>query len=176
MSPGGTSEADESPPDVVRAYHAAWSRGDLRGMLARADPAIVATPTLGILYRRGVYAGHGGISEWVHEVAGAWDAFEPGVDEIVERDGQVIAFITLTAKRAGSAFEACFAVVHELRDGRIVRLNGRDLFEMRDELARGDRPHGTPPCGIAGRQPRCRRPTWRRCSPGGTPRSWGSTS
>jgi ketosteroid isomerase-like protein len=135
-----TSHQDRSPPpeaapaEVVRGYYRAWSCGDLDGMLARAHPDIIATPTLGILYERSAYAGHEGIRAWVREVAGAWEAFDPQVRAILERDGQVIAFVTLVARRHGTAFDARFAVFHELRDGRIVRLNGRDLFETLDDL------------------------------------------
>jgi ketosteroid isomerase-like protein len=135
MTSRSTAPACESAPaDLVRAYYRAWSRDDLDAMLVRAHPDIVATPTLGILYERGCYEGHDGIAAWVHEVERAWDSFDPQVGRVLERDGQVIAFIRLVARRAGTDFDARFAVFHELRDGRIVRLNGRDLFETVEEL------------------------------------------
>ena len=124
----------ESPSLTVRRYYAAWSSGDLGGMLERADPAIVATPILGLLYEHSTYAGHGGITEWFEEVRSTWDRFEPQVTETLEHDGQVIAFITLVAQRREHRFDASIAVVHDLVDGRIAALRGRDRFEVLEEL------------------------------------------
>lgn len=124
----------ESPAELVRRYYAAWSARDLDGMLRRAHPDILATPTLGLLYDRSAYAGHEGITAWFEEVAEKWSGFDPHVDETLEHDGQVIAFVTLTARREDHGFDATFAVIHDLRDGRIVRLNGRDRFEVLEEL------------------------------------------
>jgi ketosteroid isomerase-like protein len=124
----------EDRPALVRRYYDAWSRGDLDTMLAIAHPDIEASPTLGLLYDHSVYRGHEGIRAWFAEVDGDWETFEPDVLETVERDGQVIAFIRLTAGRHGQRFEAHIAVRHEFRDDRMAVLHGRDWWEVREEL------------------------------------------
>jgi len=124
----------EPEKDAVRRFYSAWSRGDLDGMLAEADAAFEAHPTLGVLYERSSYHGHDGIRAWFGEVAERWQAFDPAVLELIERDGRVIAFIHLTATRRDQPFDARIAVIHELRDGRIVSLVGRDLWEVAEEL------------------------------------------
>jgi ketosteroid isomerase-like protein len=120
--------------ELVRQYYAAWSRGDLEGMLARAHPDIEASPTLGVLYDRSVYCGHEGLSEWFEEVAGRWGDFDPHVDDLYEEGERVIAFIHLTARRNGRPFDARIAVEHTFREGRMVTLFGRDYWEVREEL------------------------------------------
>ena len=120
--------------DDVRRYYAAWTAQDLGTMLAIAHPDIEASPTLGLLYERSVYRGHDGIRAWFDEVSRGWERFDPQVGEMVERDGQVIAFIHLVAWRDGRDFEAEIAVEHAFRDGRILTLHGRDVYEVREEL------------------------------------------
>ena len=120
--------------DLVRGYYAAWSRGDLEGMLARADPDIDMQPTLGVLYDHSSYHGHAGVRAWFDEVAGRWQEFDPAVEEIHEDDGRVIAFICLSATRNERKTAARIAVEHELRDGRIATLIGHDYWEVREEL------------------------------------------
>ena len=120
--------------DAVRRYYAAWSDGDVETMLAIADPAIEATPTLGLLYERSVYRGHDGIRAWCAEVSGKWERFEPRVLRTILHDDQVAALVRLTAWRDGHDFDARFVVFHRFRDGRMLTLHGRDWFEAHEEL------------------------------------------
>ena len=124
----------DAEKDLVREYYAAWSSGDLDAMLQRAHPDIEAQPTLGVLYDHSVYRGHDGITQWFEEVAGRWKAFDPHVDDVVETDGKVIAFIRLSALRHDQPVDAQIAVEHTFRDGRMVTLFGRDYWEVREEL------------------------------------------
>ena len=113
---------------LVRDYYAAWSRGDLAGMLARAHSQFEARPTLGVLYDHSVYRGHDGIAAWFEEVAGRWKDFDPHVEELRRNGEQIIAFIRLTAARHGQPVDARIAVEHTFRDGLIVSLFGRGLL------------------------------------------------
>src|SRR5215218_10353661 len=96
--------------DLVREYYAAWARGDLEGMLARADPEIDMQPTLGVLYDHSTYHGHQGVREWFDEIASRWMDFDPDVEELHEDDGRVIAFIHLSARREERIVDARIAV------------------------------------------------------------------
>jgi ketosteroid isomerase-like protein len=122
----------------VRRYYAAWSAGDLDAMLAIAHPDIEASPTLGVLYQQSLYRGHDGIRDWFAEVARDWQRFDPRVEATAEHDGQVVAFIRLTAWRDGRDFDARIAVLHAFRDGRMLTLHGRDWYEVREELGLED--------------------------------------
>src|SRR3954468_21358412 len=97
--PDRLASMGEAEIELVRQYYAAWSRGDLEGMLSRAHPDIEARPTLGVLYDRSVYCGHEGIREWFDEVAARWAAFDPHVEDVHEHGDRVTAFICLTARR-----------------------------------------------------------------------------
>jgi ketosteroid isomerase-like protein len=124
----------EAEKELVREYYAAWSSGDLEGMLERAHPDIDAQPTLGVLYDHSAYRGHDGIRAWFEEVEGRWKAFDPHVDDVVEHDGKVVAFIRLTARRNDQPVDALIAVEHTFRDGRMATLFGRDYWEVKEEL------------------------------------------
>jgi len=124
----------DAEKELVREYYAAWSQGDLEAMLERAHPDIDAQPTLGVLYDHSAYRGHEGIASWFEEVAGRWKDFDPEVEDVVESDGKVIAFIHLKARRHEQPVDARFAVEHTFRDGRMATLFGRDLWEVREEL------------------------------------------
>src|SRR5919198_1470122 len=83
--------------DALRRFYAAWTSGDLPGMLAEVDPAVEAQPVLGLLYRRPSYRGHTGIARWFEEVEDLWDGFEVHVEATHEVDGAVVALLRLVA-------------------------------------------------------------------------------
>jgi ketosteroid isomerase-like protein len=58
---------EQPETDAVRRFYAAWSAGDLQGMLAEVDPDVEAQPVLGLLYERPSYKGHSGITRWFEE-------------------------------------------------------------------------------------------------------------
>jgi ketosteroid isomerase-like protein len=119
---------------AVRRFYAAWTAGDLDGMLAEVDPEVEAEPVLGLLYERPSYRGHGGMARWFDEVADLWDAFEAIVESTHEVDGAVIGFVHLVAHSGARSSDARIAVVCRFRDGRILSLRGRDRDEVIEEL------------------------------------------
>src|SRR4051812_23204772 len=120
--------------DALRRFYAAWTLGDLPGMLAEVDDDVEAQPVLGLLYERPSYRGHGGISRWFEEVEDLWDAFEAQVESTHEVDGAVVAFLRLVAYTHGRESDARIAVICHFRDGKILSLRGRDRDEMLEEL------------------------------------------
>jgi ketosteroid isomerase-like protein len=120
--------------DAVERFYAAWTAGDLPGMLEQVDPAVEAEPVLGLLYERPTYRGHSGIADWFEEVADLWDDFEARVEATHPVDGGVVALLRLVATTRGRSSDARIAVVCTFRDGRILSFRGRDREELLEEL------------------------------------------
>ena len=120
--------------DALRRFYAAWTVGDLPGMLAEVDADVEAQPVLGLLYERPSYRGHSGISRWFEEVEDLWDDFEADVETTHEVDGAVIAFLRLVAHTRGRISDARIAAIIHFRDGKILSVRGRDRDELIEEL------------------------------------------
>jgi ketosteroid isomerase-like protein len=120
--------------EAVRRFYAAWTAGDLDGMLEQVDPDVEAQPVLGLLYERPTYRGHGGMARWFEEVEDLWDGFESHVEATYQAGGAVVAFVHLVAHTRGRSSDSRIAVICRFRDGKIVSLRGRDREEMAEEL------------------------------------------
>ena len=123
-----------SDVDALRRFCAAWTLGDLPGMLAEVDADVEAQPVLGLLYERPSYRGHSGISRWFEEVEDLWDAFEVQVESTHEIDGAVVGFLRLVAYTRDRESDARIAVICRFRDGKILSFRGRDRDELLEEL------------------------------------------
>ena len=120
--------------DALRRFYAAWTVGDLPGMLAEVDADVEAQPVLGLLYERPSYRGHSGISRWFEEVEDLWDQFEIEVEQTHEVDGALIGFLHLVAYTRGRSSDARIAVICHFRDGKVLSFRGRDRDELIEEL------------------------------------------
>jgi ketosteroid isomerase-like protein len=120
--------------DAVRRFYAAWSAGDLGGMLAEVSPDVEAQPVLGLLYERPSYKGHSGMRRWFEEVEELWDGFDAEVEATHEVDGAVVGFLRLVATTRGRSSDARIAVVCRFRGGKILSFRGRDRDEVVEEL------------------------------------------
>jgi ketosteroid isomerase-like protein len=120
--------------DAVRRFYAAWTAGDLEGMLAEVDPDVEAEPVLGLLFARPRYRGHGGMRRWYEEIQDLWDDFEMLVESTHAVDGSVVGFLRLVAHTGSRSSDARIAVVCRFRDGKIVSFRGRDRDEVLEEL------------------------------------------
>jgi ketosteroid isomerase-like protein len=124
----------EAEADAIRRFYAAWTAGDLDGMLAEVDPDVEAEPVLGLLYERPSYRGHGGMRRWFEEVQDLWDGFEAHVEATHEANGAVIGYIHLVANTNSRPSDARIAVICRFRNGKIVSFKGRDREEVIEEL------------------------------------------
>ena len=120
--------------DALERFYAAWTDGDLAGMLAEVDADVEAQPVLGLLYERPSYRGHSGISRWFDEVVDLWDDFEIHVEGAYEVDGAVVALLHLVAHTGERSSDARIGVICHFRDGKIVRFRGRDRDEIIEEF------------------------------------------
>jgi ketosteroid isomerase-like protein len=123
--------------DVFRRFHEAWTTGNLAEVLEYTDPAIVARPVHGLLFTQAEYRGHDGIAQWFDEMTGPWDSFEAIVEEVHQTADGVVGFLHLVGHRGEQAFDARVASVCQVRDGRIVALTARDIWDTKEELSRG---------------------------------------
>ena len=124
----------EPEVDAVRRFYAAWTAGDLDGMLAEVDPHVEAQPVLGLLYERPRYRGYGGITRWFEETCDLWDGFEAHVEATHEVDGAVIGYLHLIANTNTRPSDARIAVICHFRRGKIASFTGRDREEVSEEL------------------------------------------
>jgi ketosteroid isomerase-like protein len=120
--------------EAVRRFFAAWTDGDLTGMLAEVAPDVEVQPVLGVLYEHPEYRGHAGISCWFDEVGDLWDDFETHVEAAHDVGDAVVVFVRLVAHRGGQASDARIGVICRLRNGKITSIVGRDREELAEEL------------------------------------------
>jgi ketosteroid isomerase-like protein len=121
--------------DVVRRFYCAFSRRDLDALLETLDPDVELEPVLGVLYSRHVFHGHAEITEWYEQLAAQWDAFDSSVENAVQVDDRVVAFVRLVAHRDEQSLEAEIGVECRFRGERISSFVGRDAWEVADELS-----------------------------------------
>jgi ketosteroid isomerase-like protein len=119
---------------IFTRFHEAWSAGDLDTALTLADPGVVARPVHGPLFTQPEYRGHDGLRRWFEEMNEPWESFETRVEEVHATEAGVVGFLHLVGHRDDSAFDARVASFCEIRDGRIVSLVARDIWDVREEL------------------------------------------
>jgi ketosteroid isomerase-like protein len=80
----------------------------------------------------GEYSGHEGFGRWLEDWAAAWSEYAMEPEEFLDAGERVVAFILQKATGHGSgvALERHDAMVFEVRDGKIVRL---DYYNNRDQ-------------------------------------------
>lgn len=117
--------------ETIDAAYDAWTRRDVDALLAVTHPESEARPILGANIGTGVYHGHDGLRQWMHDLHGEWEAFETSVTEVVERGEWVLCTIRIHARGRVSGVVIDGELFHliEMRDGLIVRL---EAFMDRD--------------------------------------------
>lgn len=126
--------------DILRRLYAALNARDIDALLETLSPAITFEPVLGVLYRRHVYRGHDGIRQWFEEISGAWDSYEGTVDEARDNGEEVLALVTLVARRGEQRLEAQIGAECKFDGERIASFVGRDAGDVADRLGLAPRP------------------------------------
>lgn len=108
--------------DALRAGYEALNRGDLSAVLALLDPEIewhepAPSPDAGTHSGRDSFASF--FSSWLD----SFDGFQIEPEQVVERDGDLIAVVRQTGRgrASGVRVEARLAHVWTVRDGKAVR-------------------------------------------------------
>ena len=73
----------------------------------------------------GEYRGRAGVERWLADWGSAWSEFIMEPEEFIDAGNQVVVVIRMKAKGRGSGVgvERQDAIVYELRDGKIVRVD-----------------------------------------------------
>ena len=124
--------------EVFQRFHDAWTARDVNTVLELADPDIVIRPVHRLLYTQDEYRGHDGLEQWFEEMTGPWDSFDAVVEEVHRRPEHLVGFVHLIARSGERELDARVASICEVRDGRIVSLIARDIWDVKEELATGD--------------------------------------
>jgi ketosteroid isomerase-like protein len=107
---------------AARRFADAITNGDRDSALAVCHPEVELDSVLGISGR--AYYGHAGITEYLDDVASAWEHWTVEVERVVEgQDGRVVIVMTMHARGRGSGLTLAARTAHiwTLRDGRLLR-------------------------------------------------------
>jgi ketosteroid isomerase-like protein len=83
----------------------------------------------------GDHRAHAGVGRWLEDWASAWSDYTMEPEEFLDAGERVVAFILqrATGQGSGVALERQDAIVFEVRDGKIARL---DYYNNRDQALR----------------------------------------
>lgn len=114
---------DNNNLTLLREGYGNFAKGNIPAVLALFDPDIRWTSAEGFPYG-GTYTGPNEISEQVFMKLGTeWDGFSVKADEFLDAGERVVVLgkYSGTYKATGKSFEADFAHVWTLHDGKAVR-------------------------------------------------------
>ena len=109
--------------NIVQSAYAAFAKGDIPGVLGVLDAEAVWTEAEGFPYG-GTYHGPNAVLEAVFMRVGVeWDSFTVEPAEFIDGGDTIVALgkYSGTYKATGKSFQADFAHVWKLRDGKVVR-------------------------------------------------------
>ena len=80
----------------------------------------------------GEYRGRAGIERWLEDWGSAWSEFNMEPEEFIDAGERVVVIIRMRAEGRGSGVkvERQDALIHEIRDGKVVRL---DYYNNREQ-------------------------------------------
>ncbi len=125
---------------VVRTFFELAGAGDYAGIAEYLDRDVVWFGTTGGLDGHRVIRGPDAFLDYLREIEGAWEQFDLEVEQLIESDETVVAFLRETARGRGALdLQNETAVVIKVREGLIAEARG---YLDRDEAleAAGLRP------------------------------------
>jgi uncharacterized protein len=117
--------------EIVRELYEAFARGDVDTALASFDPDVVVDASHRVDGRVG--RGHAELITILGEWMNTWDDWREEVEEMRDAGDRVLVISTQRARGKGSgvAWENRFAMLYEVRSGRIAR------WTIYDDLTEG---------------------------------------
>jgi len=109
--------------DSVRGVYDAFARGDISSVLGFLSPGVEWTEAEGFPYG-GTYTGPQAVLEGVFMRLGTeWEGFAAVPDELIDGGDAVVVLGTYSGKykATGKSFQANFAHVWKVREGKAVR-------------------------------------------------------
>jgi ketosteroid isomerase-like protein len=112
--------------EVVRRFADHWVRGEWAGLEDLVDPEVEQHSTIGGLEQGRVLHGLAEIRRDYESVEESWDEHRMEVDDVIDAGDRVVLLHREYQRGRGSGVELQIeaAVIFDLRDGRIVRIQG----------------------------------------------------
>ena len=112
--------------EIVRRFAEGWERADWDGMAELADPNIELHGTVGGVEEGRVRRGVSEIRRDFESNEEIWDEHRVEIEELIDAGDRVVLFQREYQRGRSSGVELVLdaAVLVDLRDGRIVRLQG----------------------------------------------------
>jgi len=104
---------------TIRGAYEAFARQDIAGVIAALDDAVVWDVPESLPWG-GVYRGHEEVGAFFAKLAEHLESLDANPEKLLDAGDHVVALGTLRGEAAGGAFEARFAMVWEMRDGKAV--------------------------------------------------------
>ncbi len=112
--------------EIVRRFAEAWERLDSDTMADLVDPNVEQHGTVGGLEEARVVRGMSEIRRDYERVEEMWDEHRVEIEKLIDAGDQVVVFQHEYQRGRSSGVELVIdaAVIFDLRDGRIVRIQG----------------------------------------------------
>jgi ketosteroid isomerase-like protein len=110
--------------EVPRRLIDAYDRGDVPAFLELLDPDVEWIPIMAVLEGR-VYRGPEGVRQWLGDLAGDWEYFQPVYEEYRDLGDRVLVLGRWRARGRASGVELenqPAAWLYEIKDGKVVRM------------------------------------------------------
>jgi ketosteroid isomerase-like protein len=116
--------------DIARVGYAAWSRGDLEGLLATLDEEIEFRTSGLFPGLDPVYRGHAGMRKYWEDFRSPWQSVRIVIDHFREQGDQLVAFFRFEAVgRDGLAVHREAANILTVRDGLAIRIDSHGSWD-----------------------------------------------
>ena len=108
--------------ELIQRMYEAFYRGDFDGALAYYDPEVEVDASMRV--DEGIGHGRDAVYAMVARWLGAWDEWREEIEEMRDLGGQVLVVSKQRGRAKGSGIEVetRYAVLYEIRDGKITRL------------------------------------------------------
>jgi ketosteroid isomerase-like protein len=112
--------------EIVRRFAECWERGEWEEMVDLADPRVEQHGTVGGVEEGNVRFGVDAIQRDYESVEETWDEHRIEIQELIDAGDRVVIFQREYLRGRISGIETVLdaAVVVDVRDGRVVRLQG----------------------------------------------------
>lgn len=112
--------------EIVRRFADHWTRGDWEGVADLVDPEVEQHSTVGGVEEGRVMRGMEAIRRDYERVDESWEEHRMEIDDVIDAGDQVVLLHReyQRGRSSGVELQIDAAVVFDLRDGRIVRLQG----------------------------------------------------
>jgi ketosteroid isomerase-like protein len=122
--------AEQDLLELARKGMAAWSRGDLDGMLETMDERIEFHTSGAFPDLDPVYHGHEGVSKFWNDIRAPWRSLEIDIEQLHQSGDRIVALYNFKAVgRDGLAVSREAANVLIVRDGLALRIDAHATWD-----------------------------------------------